>query len=97
MLRHHRLEQFSSWRTRRSLEVAASGQPLNSMAAMARFCNAPLKSGGVSALSLALMFAPSLACRLLSRVGPRASGVGARARGCSVLAFLTSLLDLQRC
>jgi hypothetical protein len=96
MLRHRRLEQFSSWRTRRSLEVAASGQPRNSMAAMARFCNAPLKSGGVSASLLALMFAPLLA-RRLSRVGPRASGVGARARGCSVLAFLTSLLDLQRC
>jgi hypothetical protein len=47
----------------------------------ARFCDARLKSGG--ALALASMFAPSLARRLLWRVGPRAGGIGARARSCS--------------
>jgi hypothetical protein len=51
------------------------------MAASARFCDARLKSGRASASASVL--APSLACRLLSHVGPRAGGVGARPCGCS--------------
>jgi hypothetical protein len=74
---------FSYWRTRRSLEVAGSGQPRSSMAATARFWDARRKSGGASAsvLALASTFTPSLARRLLSRAGPRAGGVGVRPCG----------------
>jgi hypothetical protein len=39
---------FSCWRTRRSSEVATSGQPRSSMAAAARFCDACRKSGSAS-------------------------------------------------
>jgi hypothetical protein len=74
---------FSCWRTRRSSEVAASGQPRSRMAVVARFCDARPKSGGASASVLASTFAPSLARRLLSRVGPHAGAVGARARNYS--------------
>jgi hypothetical protein len=52
------------------------------MAAAARFYNARLKSGRASPSALASTFAPSLAYRSLSPVRPRASGVGAWARGC---------------
>jgi hypothetical protein len=74
---------FSCWRTRRSSEVAASGQSRSSMAG---FCDARQKSGGASAsaLVLASTFAPPLARRLLSRAGPRAGGVGALSCGWSV-------------
>jgi hypothetical protein len=79
LLHRRRLEQrFSCWRTRRSSEVATSGHPRSSMAVVARFCDARLKSGGASVLASAL--APSLARRSLSRVGPRAGGVGAPPR-----------------
>jgi hypothetical protein len=76
---------LSSWNTRLSLEVATSGQPRSSIAATARFCDAHLKSGGVSSLVLpfASTFAPSLVCRLSSCVRPRANGVRARTLGCS--------------
>jgi hypothetical protein len=76
---------FSCWRTRRSSEVATSGQPRISMAAAARFCDACRKSGGVSASVLASTFAPSLARRLLSRSDPRAGGIGARPCGWSAV------------
>jgi hypothetical protein len=65
---------FNCWHTHRSLEVAAFGQPRGSMAAAVRFCDARLKSGGVSASALALALvstlAPSLAHRSLSRFVP---------------------------
>jgi hypothetical protein len=66
---------FSCWRTRRSSEIAGSGQPRSSMAAVARFWDARQESGGASASALASTFAPSLAHRLLSCAGPRAGGV----------------------
>jgi hypothetical protein len=72
---------FSCWRTRRSSEVAASGQPRCSMAAAVRFCDTRRKRGGASASALALTFAPSLVCPLLSHVG----GVGARPCGWSAV------------
>jgi hypothetical protein len=74
---------FNCWRTRRSSEVAASGQLCSSMAATARFCDTRQKSGGPSASALPSMFTPSLARRLLSRSGPRADGVGAQSCGYS--------------
>jgi hypothetical protein len=70
---------FSCWRTRCSSEVAASGQPRNNMAVVARFWDAHRKSGGASASALASTFAPSLARQLLSC----ASGVGVRPCGWS--------------
>jgi hypothetical protein len=76
---------FSCWRTRRSSEVAASGQPRSSMAAAARFCDACLKSGGASGSALASMFAPSLARRLLSHAGLHVGGIGARPCGRSAV------------
>jgi hypothetical protein len=69
---------FSCWRTRRSSEVAASGQPRSSMAAAVRFCDARRKTGRASASALASMFTPSLARRLLLRANPLAGGIGAR-------------------
>jgi hypothetical protein len=69
---------FSCWRTRRSLEVAASGQPCSSMAATVRFWDARRRSGEASASALVSTFAPSLARRLLSCAGPRAGSIGVR-------------------
>jgi hypothetical protein len=74
---------FSCWRTRRSSEVAASGQLCSSMAATARFCDTRQKSGGLSASALPSMFTPSLARWLLSRSGPRGDGVGVQSCGYS--------------
>jgi hypothetical protein len=74
---------FSCWRTRRSSEVATSGQLCSSMAATARFCDTRQKSGGPSASALPSTFTPSLARRLLSRSGLRADGVGAQSCGYS--------------
>jgi hypothetical protein len=70
---------FSCWRTRRSSEVASSGQPRISMATAVRFWDAHRKSGGASTFASA--FAPPLAHRLLSGSGPHAGGVGARPCG----------------
>jgi hypothetical protein len=76
---------FSCWRTHRSSEVAASGQPRSNMATTARFCDSRQKSGGASASALALAstFTPFLERRLLSRADSRASGVGGRPCGWS--------------
>jgi hypothetical protein len=81
---------FSCWRTRRSSEVAASGQPCSSMAATARFYDARWKSGGASAL--ASTFTPLLARWLLcgswsgARVGRRSPHGAPPAQGCLVQA-----------
>jgi hypothetical protein len=90
---------LSCWRTCLSSEVAASGQPHNSMAAAARFCDARLKSGGASPPTLVSTFAPSLARRSLSCVRSRAGGVGARARGCLSMGRRScrSLFPSRRC
>jgi hypothetical protein len=70
---------FNCSRTRRSSEVAGSGQPRRSMATAARFWDARQKSGGASTSA----FAPSLVRRFLSGSVARAGGVGARPRGWS--------------
>jgi hypothetical protein len=72
---------FSYWRTRRSSEVVASGQPRSSMAIVARFCDTRRKSGGASASAFESMSAPFLVCQLLSRASPCSGGVGARSCG----------------
>jgi hypothetical protein len=70
---------FNCSRTRRSSEVAGSGQPHSSMATTAKFWDAHRKSDGASASA----FVPPLARRLLSGSGMRAGGVDARPRGWS--------------
>jgi hypothetical protein len=70
---------LSYWRTHRSSEVAGSEHPRSSMAAAARFWDAPQKSGGTSASALA--FVPSLARQSLSHASSRTSSVGARPCG----------------